>query len=181
MGDVCDDCFSTPAGFPVDAKGCPLPVPGDFDHDDDVDQADFAHQQSCLGTTTPSRAPSCADADLNHDNAINASDSTLFIGCGTGRRGHPRKSSLHQLTRRASMRQSVVREVAEVLRAETPGVRHPSGCRETHQLANASMNIAAQQFTPREALASEFAAPLEKCEGSLPSMRSRQYGALVSI
>lgn len=83
VGDVCDDCYSTPAGVPVDAKGCPLPIPGDFDLDGDVDQADFAREQLCLGYVTPFPS-NCTSADLNKDGSITFLDVNVFAQCMSG-------------------------------------------------------------------------------------------------
>ncbi len=84
VGNVCDDCWSTPAGSPVDAHGCPLPVPGDFDFDTDVDQTDYAHLQLCQSGTGGTILTGCSDADLNHDGSVNTTDVTVFAQCMSG-------------------------------------------------------------------------------------------------
>ena len=48
VGDACDDCSNTFSGVAVNVHGCPLPIPGDFDGDGDVDMTDFGKFQSCM-------------------------------------------------------------------------------------------------------------------------------------
>ena len=57
---------------------------GDFHHDGDVDVEDFGVLQACLGVPDPSQNPTCGQADLNADSAINYQDVTRFIGCLSG-------------------------------------------------------------------------------------------------
>ena len=59
-------------------------VPGDFDHDDDVDLEDFSLLQKCLGVTNASSDPTCAPADLFGDNLIDYADVAKFVGCMSG-------------------------------------------------------------------------------------------------
>ena len=56
----------------------------DFDGDLDVDLVDFAHLQLCLGTVDVSLVPSCANADLNNDLAVNSTDVHKFKNCMSG-------------------------------------------------------------------------------------------------
>jgi hypothetical protein len=55
----------------------------DFDHDDDVDQEDFGHFQSCLagGSVYPA---GCDDADFNQDTHVETADLELFQACYAG-------------------------------------------------------------------------------------------------
>lgn len=66
--------------------GTPL-IPGDFDHDGDVDLVDFGHLQNCFDPQSgPLNDPNCADANLNGDlgNRIDQDDLNVFLGCMTG-------------------------------------------------------------------------------------------------
>lgn len=63
--------------------GGPLLPRADYDHDGDVDQADFGHLQICLSGQEPPR-PGCRNADLSRDNRIDQSDLALFITCASG-------------------------------------------------------------------------------------------------
>jgi hypothetical protein len=83
IGNACDACPNNPSGLVVDAAGCPLPIPGDFDDDFDVDQTDFAHLQICLGHFGPG-APECANARLNSDEFVDGSDVLIFLKCASG-------------------------------------------------------------------------------------------------
>lgn len=60
-------------------------IPGDFDHDADVDLIDFLHFQACFNG--PNRAytePGCADADLDNDNDVDLIDFLSFQACFNG-------------------------------------------------------------------------------------------------
>ncbi|MBI4579279.1 MAG: hypothetical protein HY718_06225, partial [Planctomycetes bacterium] len=62
-------------------------LPGDFDHDQDVDQEDFGHLQNCLGAATaPPADPNCADANLDNDplGTVTQDDLMLFLQYITG-------------------------------------------------------------------------------------------------
>ena len=82
-GEACDACPDTPAGWVVDAQGCPLPCPADLDLDNDVDQADFGALQRCLAgeAAIPNH---CAAADLNADGRTDGLDADLLQGCASG-------------------------------------------------------------------------------------------------
>src|SRR5207244_4265291 len=69
-----------------DAAPTPLPpvYVGDFDHDIDVDQSDFAHFQICLTGVAGAIRSGCSDADLNTDQQVNNSDLSLFLACVSG-------------------------------------------------------------------------------------------------
>jgi len=85
VGDACDDCPDTPFGHPVGPDGCVPPIPGDFDGDVDVDQADFGHFQMCYtGTGKPQTNPNCQDADLNGDDYADLDDFAIFQACMSG-------------------------------------------------------------------------------------------------
>lgn len=61
--------------------------PGDFDRDNDVDQDDFGHFQSCL--TGPALGPAaggCHDADLDNDQDVDLEDFGIFQRCLSGPR-----------------------------------------------------------------------------------------------
>ncbi|MBI4578947.1 MAG: immunoglobulin domain-containing protein [Planctomycetes bacterium] len=65
----------------------PASLPGDFDHDNDVDQEDFAHLQLCLdAATAPPPDPNCADANLDNDplGTVTQDDLMLFLQYITG-------------------------------------------------------------------------------------------------
>lgn len=59
--------------------------PGDFDHDRDVDQADFGMFQRCYsGSGIAPTDPACAETDLDRDADVDATDFALFQGCFSG-------------------------------------------------------------------------------------------------
>ncbi len=69
----------------MDYLTAPRGVPGDFDGDQDVDQADFAHLQRCLtGATLPPTDPACFNARLDRDGDVDLDDVTVFLRCMTG-------------------------------------------------------------------------------------------------
>ena len=85
VGEVCDSCPGTPAGWRVDLSGCPLPVPGDFDRDGDVDQEDYGRFQACLsGTGVSQDEPACQDAKFDGDIDVDPADAAMFQGCMSG-------------------------------------------------------------------------------------------------
>jgi L-ascorbate metabolism protein UlaG (beta-lactamase superfamily) len=60
-------------------------IPGDFDHDDDVDQEDFGRFQACFtGPGVEQSLPGCADARLDADPDVDADDLVLFRRCMHG-------------------------------------------------------------------------------------------------
>jgi hypothetical protein len=63
------------------AQRAPLPAPGDFDGDGDVDQKDFGFFQACYGAPA---LPVCEPADLNKDGMVDQADFTIFVGCMSG-------------------------------------------------------------------------------------------------
>lgn len=62
----------------------PRPMPGDFDNDEDVDQADFGFLQNCLDSGMVMPSPSCVKADLNGDIWVDSRDVTVFTRCMRG-------------------------------------------------------------------------------------------------
>jgi len=85
VGDVCDECPDTVPGAPVEPTGCPLPIPGDFDRDGDVDQADFGHLQACLsGPAVPQTNPDCSNARIDGDGDVDQADAGLVRQCISG-------------------------------------------------------------------------------------------------
>ncbi len=59
--------------------------PGDFDDDDDVDQEDFGHFQTCLtGPASGPPPPGCEDANLDGDNDVDNDDFSIFHACMSG-------------------------------------------------------------------------------------------------
>jgi hypothetical protein len=84
VGDACDACPNVPAGN-GGIDGCPYPIPGDFDVDDDIDLDDFGHFQACMtGPRQGPPAPNCHDADLDGDNDVDLSDFGFFQRCLSG-------------------------------------------------------------------------------------------------
>ena len=66
-----------------------LGIPGDFDGDSDVDQADFGHFQACLtGPAVPVTDPECMAANLDGDSDVDVDDFGIFQGCVSGE-GNP--------------------------------------------------------------------------------------------
>ncbi|MBI4578754.1 MAG: hypothetical protein HY718_03575 [Planctomycetes bacterium] len=68
-----------------------LPVmPGDFDHDCDVDAADFAAFQACArGPAVPhDGSPTCQDSDFDDDEDVDVTDFGAFQRCWSGE-DHP--------------------------------------------------------------------------------------------
>lgn len=61
----------------------------DFDGDNDVDQADFGHFQSCYSGMGQVAAPECLDADLEGDTDVDPQDFALFQSCMAGARKRP--------------------------------------------------------------------------------------------
>ena len=59
-------------------------VPGDFDHDDDVDQCDFGTLQGCLNVLITSPEEPCAPTDLNRDTIVDGRDVAAFAACMGG-------------------------------------------------------------------------------------------------
>ncbi len=63
----------------------PIRYIGDFDHDNDVDQADFGHLQMCLtGQSNAQGDPLCQDAKLDGDADVDIDDLMLFVPCLSG-------------------------------------------------------------------------------------------------
>ena len=85
VGDACDACPSTLQGLRVDSSGCPIPVPGDLDGDNDVDLDDFGRFQACMsGAGSAQAAPACTGAHMDSDSDVDATDLALFKRCISG-------------------------------------------------------------------------------------------------
>jgi len=82
--DDCDLCPNTVPGSPVDANGCPPLIPGDFDRDGDVDQADYDLFASCAGGPGLPAAAGCETADFDSDNDVDQTDFAAFQRCYGG-------------------------------------------------------------------------------------------------
>jgi M6 family metalloprotease-like protein len=60
-------------------------IPGDLDHDSDVDQADFGLLQGCMsGTGVAQTRPECAEMSLDHDSDVDQSDLQVLLRCLSG-------------------------------------------------------------------------------------------------
>jgi FG-GAP-like repeat/Dockerin type I domain len=68
---------------PTYVNGDDLVIP-DFDHDGDVDQADFAFLQKCLTPPGMIVTSACVAADLHTDNAVDQSDFAILLDCMGG-------------------------------------------------------------------------------------------------
>lgn len=85
VGDACDACPDTLSGVAVEETGCPVPIPGDFDYDSDVDQVDFGRFQRCLGGNTVTQPdPLCQVARLDLDRDVDVYDTLVFLRCLSG-------------------------------------------------------------------------------------------------
>jgi hypothetical protein len=61
------------------------PVAPDYDHDGDVDQADFGHLQVCYVTSGASQNdPTCRDTLLDGDGSVDLNDFAIFQKCSSG-------------------------------------------------------------------------------------------------
>ncbi len=59
--------------------------PGDFDLDEDVDQADYGRLQACLsGSAVSQNDPACEPAKLDDDADVDQADLVAFLGCLSG-------------------------------------------------------------------------------------------------
>ncbi len=79
--DACDHCPGTAAGAVVDAEGCPMPLPGDFDGDGDVDQGDLAAFITCTSRAALPPATGCASRDLDRDGDADQDDFGIVQRC----------------------------------------------------------------------------------------------------
>ncbi|MBI4579403.1 MAG: hypothetical protein HY718_06845, partial [Planctomycetes bacterium] len=79
--------FARDSGFvhadPARTTGVPYGR-GDFDGDQDVDQADFAYLQLCLGAQDVSVIRACVEADIDLDNEVDQHDVNAFRECLAG-------------------------------------------------------------------------------------------------
>lgn len=88
VGDACDACPGTVAGSVVDAAGCPVLVPGDFDRDGDVDSTALQAFRACALSPNVPASPDCEEKDFDGDGDVDQDDFGLmqrcFSGSGTG-------------------------------------------------------------------------------------------------
>jgi hypothetical protein len=90
--DACDACPNTVSGSPIDAQGCPPPIPGDFDSNGAVDRDDLDFLVGCtLGPAIAPIDPLCASADFDDDSDVDQSDFGVFQRCyhGAGQPADP--------------------------------------------------------------------------------------------
>jgi hypothetical protein len=59
-------------------------IPGDFDHDQDVDQTDFGHLQACMAGPSSYPPPGCEDAELTGDLTVDDEDLAVLLACFSG-------------------------------------------------------------------------------------------------
>ncbi len=59
-------------------------VPGDLDHDIDIDQSDFGAFQKCLSGGGVPYVAGCDVADFNSDGAVDVTDVNIFLACFSG-------------------------------------------------------------------------------------------------
>ena len=80
--DACDNCpgVSNPTQADSNSNGIgdACETSGDFDHDGDVDMADFAHLQACFTGAGVPPGPGCADTNLDGDGDVDGEDYTRF-------------------------------------------------------------------------------------------------------
>ena len=80
------DIWDTNASNPVETLivDVEVGIPGDFDWDDDVDQEDFGHLQSCLSGPAVPPTFGCEDANLDGDLDVDQDDVAKFQLCISG-------------------------------------------------------------------------------------------------
>ena len=78
VDEVNENGRTTGAAWSFTTRG----VPGDIDHDNDVDQADFGLFQACYSSAAETAIPApCLEADLNRDTLVDQADGLLFLEC----------------------------------------------------------------------------------------------------
>jgi hypothetical protein len=82
--DACDLCPGTPPGTQVDDNGCPPQIPGDFNHDGDVDKDDFIELTGCDSRDGVNFPPGCSAKDLDGDGDVDLNDFGIFQRCYSG-------------------------------------------------------------------------------------------------
>lgn len=84
--DNVDNCPGTVLGAIVDAAGCPLAMPGDFDRDGDVDHDDLALLDACWSGPAIASigTPICQAADFDDDSDVDLDDFGVFQRCHSG-------------------------------------------------------------------------------------------------
>jgi len=80
------DNISIPSdGFAIDDVRVFILLPGDFDHDGDIDNDDLDHVLACIsGAGIPQNDPVCQDADLDKDGDVDQDDFGLLQRCFSG-------------------------------------------------------------------------------------------------
>ncbi len=82
---VTGDCGAATSAEASLAITGPPSVPGDYDNDQDVDQADFGQLQACFsGSSVPQLDEGCASARIDGDSDVDDLDLAIFLGCFTG-------------------------------------------------------------------------------------------------
>jgi hypothetical protein len=80
--------------FGVGEIGKMCVVPGDLDHDGDVDQDDAVAMGHCMTGASVPRSAGCEAADLDHDNDVDQSDFGLWQRCYSGADGEANPACL---------------------------------------------------------------------------------------
>ena len=86
---VCDNvdlCPGTVPGALIDSQGCPVPIPGDYDRDGDVDLGDLAVLSACQSGPAVPASDSCqaGDFDFDFDTDVDMDDLGSFQRCFSG-------------------------------------------------------------------------------------------------
>jgi hypothetical protein len=73
------------AYYTINVSGANTSYRTDFDHDGDVDLADFSHFQSCFnGPNRPPATTGCTDASFDADGDVDLADFAQFQSCFNG-------------------------------------------------------------------------------------------------
>ena len=80
---------STPLYAPGVTFSMKPALPGDFNHDEDVDQQDFGDLQVCFSGSGESYGSQCSDADLDADGDVDQDDFAVFQTCLGGSESPP--------------------------------------------------------------------------------------------
>ncbi|MHC4674466.1 MAG: hypothetical protein ACYTBZ_18425, partial [Planctomycetota bacterium] len=85
VSSECDNCPDTVPGATVDGEGCPYPpIPGDYDRDGDVDNADYDVFESCASGPNVPYTGDCSDTDFDNDLDTDQEDFGIFQRCYSG-------------------------------------------------------------------------------------------------
>jgi hypothetical protein len=63
---------------------CLTLIPGDFNHDGDVDRFDYTEFEACASGPAIARAANCGPADFDTDNDVDQADFSAFQRCVSG-------------------------------------------------------------------------------------------------